>query len=269
MQTTYIQTEGVDVSDEKMTDPGDPYGWIAAVERHPDPQEWSHADPEGTNGPNGEPAPATVENTQGEQVPVSSGPYVAVTPSNSLSPVDMFHDAVATVLPNGTLLVTLPGRTVPLKGYAPGSWLTFEHVGADYFRKPVRYTPPTPAERKDEILREDARRRQDRPAVPSEMLDQRGYSTDDVLTHPQRRQPPTLEQDSDEDTADVKSFEQIADERAGVVQGPKARGVRPDAGYDGHPDRPATGAPGETEEKTPGRLRSLWQSLMSPDWSED
>ena len=67
--------------------------------------------------------------------------YAAVWP-HTLDQVERFPDAVAQVLPNGTLLVMRPGSRIPVKGYAPGAWLTFEHVG-DY-RAPERPAETVP-----------------------------------------------------------------------------------------------------------------------------
>lgn len=54
-----------------------------------------------------------------------------------LNQVEAFDDAVAVMSDNGALTVWAWGSdarrgAVPIKGYAPGSWLTFEHVGEGY-----------------------------------------------------------------------------------------------------------------------------------------
>lgn len=104
---------------------------------HPAPQEWSHADPEDTGGPGGEPGSITIENSMGERVQVRPEHVLVWTHLLDNGP-DKFNGAVARVLPNGTLLVTQPGSEVPLKGYAPGAWLTFEHIGEQYHTHPVQ-----------------------------------------------------------------------------------------------------------------------------------
>lgn len=63
-----------------------------------------------------------------------------------LNNVEEFVDAVAQVQPNGVLLIVRwnQGAQVPLKGYAPGTWLTFEHQG-DYTTPALRLDQtPTP-----------------------------------------------------------------------------------------------------------------------------
>lgn len=75
-----------------------------------------------------------------EPTPAPTPParYVTVWP-HTLGDFEKFPDAVATVLPNGTLLIHkfgAPASLPPIKGYAPGSWITFEHVGD--------YSPPAP-----------------------------------------------------------------------------------------------------------------------------
>lgn len=78
--------------------------------------------------------------------------YVSVW-AHTLNEFEKFSDATAHILPNGSLIVTaldpdgVPNRDPsqpPLKGYAPGAWLTFEHVG-DY---------PSPESRERERIRQ-------------------------------------------------------------------------------------------------------------------
>lgn len=201
----------------------DPYGWIAAVE---------------------EDRP-TVETSTGEKVPVRP-PHVEIWAVGFSGP-DKFDHAVAEVLANGTLLVRRQGSTVPLKGYAAGTWQTFEHVGA------VQQADRWLAEREAK----DAQTRNVERISPAEFR-KGGYpgasEAAKVLTDPVRRQPPTHEQDAD-DTQPVPKIADTAEEGGGVER-PKARGVRPDAGYDGHPDRPSTpsGSPD-------GGLPRWWQTL--------
>lgn len=73
--------------------------------------------------------------TSGEWTPAPAERYVSVWP-HTLGDYEKHPDAVAAVQPNGALIVTRWGQpgAPPIKGYAPGAWVTFEHVGD--------YTPP-------------------------------------------------------------------------------------------------------------------------------
>lgn len=195
----------------------DPYGWVAAVE---------------------EDRP-TVASSTGEKLPVRP-PHVVIWTPGFPDP-DKFDNAVAKVLPNGTLLIMRWGSDCPLKGYATGAWLTFEHVGEEYHTKPQRVMPA-----RGEV-------EQVRPAE----YRKGGYVTSNLaqsLTDPLRRQPPTHEQDAD----DTQSLPKVAAkaEEGGGVAGPKARGARPDAGFDGHPGRPST-----LDGSPDGVLPRWWQTL--------
>ena len=208
----------------------DPYGWVAAVE---------------------EDRP-TVETSTGEKLPVRP-PHVVIWSPGFPEP-DKFDDATAEILANGSLIVRRPGSAIPLKGYAPGAWLTFEHVGEQYHPKPQQAMPS-----RGEVER----------VRPAEFR-KGGYPGADeaakVLTDPLRRQPPTHEQDAD----DTRSIPKVAakTEEGGGVARPKARGVRPDAGYDGHPDRPSTPG-GSPDDARPRWWQTLKTALRSPDPDED
>lgn len=197
--------------------------------------------------------PVTVENSVGEQIPVRPEHVLVWTHLLDNGP-EKFDHAVGKVLPNGTLLIMKPGSDVPLKGYAPGAWLTFEHVGAQYHVKPQ---PIVPARGKIERVQ------------PAEYRDG-GYAADPI-----RRTPPTLDQDADEDTQSLPKVAANPDEQGGGEAGPKAPGARADAGRTGRTSRPATadlGIPAplsDLTESRPGWFRSLWKSLTDPDWAED
>ena len=231
----------------------DPYGWIAGVESgHPD----------------------HIESSIGEQVVVR--PEHVVVWTHGYPEPDKFDRAVAKVLPNGTLLVTYPKSDIPLKGYAPGVWLTFEHVG-DQYQPPQRLQTATGG-------------RMGRSVPPVQMtnyMTQAGAPIDTataaLMTDPMRRTPPTAEQDADDTEtipavvevgtytrAKTRQPESEADGVGGGVERPKAAGVRADAGSDGVTPRPSGDAPDEPdEEPTPGRIRSLWKYLTDPDWVKD
>jgi len=291
---------------------------------HPVPQEWSHADPEGTNGPDGEPqtpeAPdvdpygwvaavedgrPTVEDSTGEQIQVR--PHHTVVWTHGFPEPDKFDYAVAKVLPNGTLLVTLPGRNVPLKGYAPGVWLTFEHVGPEYQVTPKHYEftvnrakakdmtmgvtyggGPTLADQSDDGFTSQERqewteRQRAQDQVTAETYRARAAAHADRAMNKLSMAPCTSDvlarkQSNDDlvasalstvsDTQNLPKVEQAV--AGGGAQAPKAPGVRADAGRTVRTPRPGTGVPAEdAEEKTSGWFRSLWQSLKNPDWTED
>lgn len=237
----------------------DPYGWIAGVEA----VGWT-AGVEAAH-------PGFVDTSNVRPVEI---PHVIVWQHAMIDP-QRFDHAVAKVLPNGTLLVTPRGSDVPLKGYAPGVWVTFEHVGPEYHAKPqmlrmlhddrlhmedaARYAV-------DHLL--DTDRRRPPAAARVDVTSDMDGGRKKFLTDPVRRTPPTHEQDAD-DTQTIPTVQSVsqADEAGGGV-GPKARGVREDAASTGPTLRPRTGAP-ETDERTPGRLRSLWHALRNPDWAED
>lgn len=213
----------------------DPYGWIAAQEDKPESE------------------PVTVENSVGEQVPVIDN-YAVVWP-HTLEEPQKFPNAVAKVLPNGTLLVMPVGSDCPIKGYAPGAWSTFEHVGEAYHRKPQTLRQATAAAdvaAKGYVDSVDVTSDQDSGRIT------RVWNTD-----PQRRTPPTLDADAD-DTQNIPAVEFEADQVGGGVERPKAPGARADAGRTGRTPRPATV---ETDEDAyPSRLRTLWRSLKgNPD----
>jgi hypothetical protein len=196
----------------------DPYGWIADVE-------------------SGRP---TIENSLGEQVPVVEN--YAVVWSHTLSGPEKFSDASAKVLPNGTLLVFPAGSDCPVRGYAPGTWTTFEHVGPRYHLKPKPVMPQTGA-----VSRPLAREAVENFQAEYPHLAQ-------VLTDPMRRTPPTLEADAD-DTQNIPRVESETTEAGGGVDSPKAAGARADAGRTGRTPRPGTADPDAS-----GR-RSFWQTL--------
>lgn len=234
----------------------DPYGWIAGVEAaHPD-------------------------FAPGQIVPKPEPEHVLVWQHAMIEP-HRFDRAVAKVQPNGALLVTRPGSDVPLKGYAPGVWVTFEHIGAGYHRKPQPYLTP---EQRQVVDRDRARAaarpgrvqttryaEQERAAISmarsNAMLAEHADEMVQVFTDPMRRTPPTHEFDAD-DTQTIPAVR--TDEEGGGVEGPKARGAREGAETTGQTPRLGTGDP-ETpqDEKTPGRLRSLWLALRNPDWDDE
>lgn len=215
---------------EHMTPDNDPYGWIAGVEAaHPDFAP--------------EPKPQV--------------PHALIWQHGMIEP-QRFDFAVAKVLPNGTLLVTPRSSEVPLKGYAPGTWVTFEHVGDEYH---VRAQPL-------QIRREvEVRPRKGGTVVQmTNYAEQEKAAADEmtrVLTDPARRTPPTHEQDADETQNLPKVVVETKEEGGGVVR-PFGRGVREDAVGAGRTPRPS----GDVPER-PGRLRSLWQSLKNPDWDDE
>lgn len=221
-----VRTTGV----EHMTPDNDPYGWIAGVETaHPDFVP--------------EPKPQV--------------PHALVWQHGMIEP-QRFDHAVAKVLPNGTLLVTPRSSEVPLKGYAPGTWVTFEHIGDEYhtrlqplqIRREVEVRP-----RKGGTVVQAANYAAQEKAAADEMTR--------VLTDPARRTPPTHEQDADETQNLPKVVVETKEEGGGVVR-PFGRGVREDAVGAGRTPRPS----GDVPER-PGRLRSLWQSLKNPDWDDE
>jgi hypothetical protein len=77
-----------------------------------------------------------------------------------LSEIEVFDDAVAVMSGNGALMVWRYGADsqhgdVPVKGYAPGAWATFDHVGEGYARPSFRELTgekkrPTPAANESE-----------------------------------------------------------------------------------------------------------------------
>ena len=83
-----------------------------------------------------------------------------VVTTHILNDPDVFPDAMAQVQPNGVLLI-LPwdrtSRSVPIKGYAPGAWQTFEHQGDHQAPAAPLASPAPPSEQAtksyvDEIL---------------------------------------------------------------------------------------------------------------------
>lgn len=78
-----------------------------------------------------------------QKVPPLPDRRVAVWP-HTLGDFEHFDDAVAIIQANGALLVWRWGfdpkrGDVPLKGYAPGAWVTYEHLGSGY--KPNLFAP--------------------------------------------------------------------------------------------------------------------------------
>lgn len=234
---------------EHMTPDNDPYGWIAGVEAaHPD-----FAQP----------------------APQPQVPHALIWQHGMIEP-QRFDHAVAKVLPNGTLLVTPRSSDVPLKGYAPGVWVTFEHIGDEYHQKPQPFLTPE----QQQVVDRDRARAASRPGRPFGTVQVDNYAAQEkvavdemtrVLTDPTRRTPPTHEQDAD-DTQTIPVVKTVvvspADGEGGGVVRPFGRGVRKDADSTEHPDRRRTDDP-EGDEKRPGWFRSLWHSLKDPDWSED
>lgn len=247
------------VNDDDAID-ADPYGWIAT---------------------------ATAESPiRTEHVRPSETEHVLVWQHAMIEP-HRFDRAVAQVLPNGTLLVTRPGSDVPLKGYAPGVWVTFEHIGERYHTQPVRADnrPHLVQDTQgslhliDPHLARDRARAASRPPRTGGRIQMTNYmeqaanvpvdAMTRLLTDPVRRTPPTHELDAD----DTQTIPVVAvsptDGEGGGVEGPKARGVREDAEHTDLTPRPGTGDPETPEEKTPGRLKSFWLALRNPDWDDE
>lgn len=228
---------------EHMTPDNDPYGWIAGVEA-------AHSDfvqPE----------------------PKLEPEHVMVWQHAMIEP-QRFDHAVAKVLPNGTLLITRPGSDVPLKGYAPGVWVTFEHIGERYHVRPQQRREVEVRPRKGgTVVRVTNYAEREKGAVDEMTPLARAINNDlNRLADPTRRTPPTFESDAD-DTQNIQVVKAAeADGEGGGVVRPFGRGVRPDAAHVVHPVGRRTDGP-EDDAKRPGWFRSLWESLKNPDWSED
>jgi hypothetical protein len=171
-------------------------------------------------------------------------PYVAVWP-HTLDQVEKFPDAIAQVLPNGVLLVLRPDSRIPIKGYAPGAWLTFEHVGELYHARPVE----APRHR---TLVEHRETRSDAPFSEADdeqdaMLSAR--SEEDYFQDGDRQ-----EWASGAGPADPPQFL-----RSAVVE-PRPKG----AGAGRPPLTAVPDHPGSDEDRPPGRWRAFWQSLKTP-----
>jgi len=237
--------------DSESAEQPDPYGWIARV------------------------TAATAPDAGDAQVQVR--PEHVVIWSHGFVEPDKFDHAVARILPNGSLLVMRSDSPVPIKGYAPGVWLTFEHVGEQYHRVRPDSAHVSPSDHARWRQRQEAKDRTlgvvygAEPTQMTNYLAQAANVTGDpllgevartsALVDPLRRTPPTHESDAD----DTQSLPKMTQEEGGGVARPKAGGVREDAGRIGRTPRPDIADP-EDDKSRRGFWRSLRQSLLNnPD----
>lgn len=209
--------------------------------------------------------------------PVVPARYVAVWP-HVLEEIEKFPNATAVVLANGTLIISpldeygFPAANLPtIKGYAPGAWATFEHVG-DYTPTP----PPVKLPRGQRRYNEEppTRRRAappadtetdqpaDQPRMYPELSDtppRRDYrlnSEDKAAPAPRVRRPAPPSEKVDADARD-RAQAVVDAVRPQVVEdgddgAPKASGAVTSA----HTEPPVD--PEFWDDDQPARKASLW-----------